>query len=199
LTSIWLGFDFIVLGIARIRGFHRIFGKRFNGQMPLWSWLIFLPLHVGTLTVWNVARLLSQEPAFGSVTEHLVVGRRLLASETAGNFDNYVDLAAELPGPSIVRRSSAYFSFPIIDGAAPAAESLKQALVKLGPGRTYIHCALGHGRTGLFALAMLLKSGEVATVEEGLRRLRAVRPGIRLNKDQAACIKAFAKLDRSAH
>jgi hypothetical protein len=57
----------------------------------------------------------------------------------------------------------------------------------------FLNCAQGHGRTGLFALAVLLSSGVVRSVDEGMRMLLAVRPAIRLSRDQRRCIETYAQ------
>ncbi len=193
LMAVWLGCDFLILGVAHGRGSHRVFGKRADGTLPLWSWLLFLPLLICTTIVWHLIRIFSQEPSRSVVTGQLVVGRRLLAMELEGEFDNLVDLTAEFSEPSSIRCSPSYYSFPILDGAAPTPEALRAAVAALRPGRTFIHCAQGHGRTGLFALAMLLSSGAARSVEDGLRMLLAVRPGIRLSREQHRCIQAYAQ------
>jgi hypothetical protein len=169
LMAVWLGCDFLGLGIAHGRGSHRVFGKRADGTLPLWSWFLFLPLLIYTAAVWHLVRLFSREPAFSAVTERLVVGRRLLSSELDADFDNFVDLTAEFSEPWAIRHSPSYRSFPILDGAAPTPEALQGAVSSLLPGRTFIHCAQGHGRTGLFALAVLLRSGAARSVEDGLQ------------------------------
>lgn len=193
LVAVWLGCDFLILGVAHGRGSHHVFGKRRDGSLPMWSWLLFFPLLIYTTAIWHLVRLFSREPAHSVVTEELVVGRRLLAFELDGEFENYVDLTAEFSEPSVVRQSPSYCSFPILDGAAPKPEELRAAVARLRPGRTFIHCAQGHGRTGLFALAVLLSSGFARSVEDGLRMLSAVRPGIRLSRDQHRCIQMYAK------
>src|SRR5580765_7902652 len=193
LMAVWLGCDFLVLGIAHGRGSHGVFGKRADGTLPLWSWLVFFPLLIYTTFVWHLIRLFSREPARNAVTEHLVVGRRLLASELDGEFDNFVDLTAEFPEPSIVRSSPSYRSFPILDGGAPTPEALRAAVASLRPGRTFVHCAQGHGRTGLFALAVLLSSGVAQSVEDGMRMLSGARPAIHLSREQSRCIQMYAK------
>src|SRR5512147_958145 len=141
LLAVWLGSDFLALGVAHGRGLHGVFGKRADGTLPFWSWLVFLPLLIYTAAVWHLIRLFSREPARGAVTEQLVVGRRLLASELQGEFDNYVDLTAEFAEPRAIRRAPSYRSFPILDGAAPTPEALRRAVAGLRPGRTFIHCA----------------------------------------------------------
>lgn len=103
-----------------------------------------------------------------------------------------MDSTAEFSEPSFIRNSPAYHSFPILDGSAPTPAALQQAVVGLRPGRTFIHCAQGHGRTGLFALAKLLHSGKAQAVEGGLQILTAGRPAIRLSSEQRACIQAYA-------
>ena len=119
--------------------------------------------------------------------------RDLPSYQRAGEFDNYVDLTAEFAEPAAIRKSPAYRSFPILDGAAPSPEALRAAVAGLRPGRTFVHCAQGHGRTGLFALAVLLSSGVARSVEDGLRLLRTARPGIRLSRDQRRCIEVYAE------
>ncbi len=125
------------------------------------------------------------------MTEGLVVGRRLLPGELDWEFANYIDLTAEFPEPLALRRSSGYLSFPILDGSAPDPTALRKVVDRLRSGKTFVHCAQGHGRSGLFALAVMLKSGAVRTVSEGLEKLKAVRPGISLTAVQCRCIEDF--------
>jgi protein-tyrosine phosphatase len=190
--AIWLGVNFLALGIAHGTGAHRVFGKRPDGSLSPWGRLLFLPLLALTGTVWHLARLLTREPAYNAVTENVVVGRRLLSSELPREFDNYVDLTAEFAEPSAIRHRSGYVSFPILDGGAPRPGALRESIDRLRPGTTFIHCAQGHGRTGLFALAVLLTSGAARNIEDGLQMLQVARPAIRLNGDQRRCIEQFA-------
>jgi hypothetical protein len=192
LLAVWLGCDFLILAIAHARGDHQVFGKRPDGSLPFWSWLVFLPLLLYTMGVWHCLRMFSREPAHHRVTADLVVGRRLLPGELGGQFDDYVDLTAEFPEPLAIRKSTGYLSFPILDGSAPDLMALHEFVNHLRPGKTFIHCAQGHGRTGLFALAVMLKSGVAKTVSEGAEELRAVRPGINLSAIQRKCIEQFA-------
>ena len=192
LLAVWLGCNFLVLGVAHLRGAHRVFGKRPNGTLPIWSWCFYLPFLIYSWLIWRALRL-CREPAQSKVSEHLAIGRRLLPFELAHEFENFVDLTAEFQEPSACRRQPSYISFPILDGAAPSPEMLRTAIANLRPGRTFIHCAQGHGRTGLFALALLLASKKAETVDIGLRMLQAVRPRVHLNRAQRKCIAAFAK------
>ncbi|MHA3774767.1 phosphatase [Verrucomicrobiota bacterium sgz303538] len=159
---IWLGVDFVLLGIAHFRGAHGVFGKRPDGTLPVWGWLLFLPLLIYTAGVWHLIRLFSREPRINRVSDDLVVGRRLLAHEYPGQFTNYIDLTAEFEEPRSVRQADGYLAFPILDASAPSPEALREVVARLRPGRTFVHCAQGHGRTGLFAMAVMLSSGACA-------------------------------------
>jgi hypothetical protein len=187
----WFGCNFFAVGIAHALGAHGIFGKRRDGSLPFWSWLAFFPLIAVSIAVWYGLRLVSGESAQHAVTNDLVIGRRLVPSEVEGEFANYIDLTAEFCEPRAIRRSTGYICFPILDGSAPDVESLREMIARLRPGRTYIHCAQGHGRTGLFTLALMLNSGAVKTVAQGLEKLKAVRPRVGLSAVQRKCIEEF--------
>src|SRR5512140_1202136 len=87
LLACWLGCNFVVLGIAHALGAHRVLGKRSDGSLPLWSRVVFLPFLIYSHAVWWVIEILSREPAHNAVTDQLIVGRRLLASELDQDFD----------------------------------------------------------------------------------------------------------------
>ncbi len=188
----WLGLNLLSVAVAQSCGAHRVFGKRSDGTLPWWSRVIHLPFFCYVGLVWHALRLFGREPPYNQVTSDLVVGRRLLSREFTGEFANYVDLTAEFAEPLALRQQAGYFCYPILDAAAPTPESLKAALSRLRPGRTYVHCAQGHGRAGLFAAALLLDRGEAGTVEEALRLLKTARPGIRPSGPHRKCIAAFA-------
>ena len=194
LAVTWLGCNFLILGIAHARGAHSVFGKRNDGTLPAWSWILFFPLLAYTMVVWHLVRVFGREPAQNAVTDWLVVGRRLLPSEVKEKFNNFVDLTTEFCEPRAIRDHPSYRSFPILDGSAPTPEALHAMITTLKRGRTYVHCAQGHGRTGLFALALLLNSSRNASdVQGGLRMLQSVRPDIQLNREQQKCIELYAK------
>jgi hypothetical protein len=191
---VWLGVDFLIVGIAYLRRAHGIFGKRPNGTLPWWSWGLFLPYLIYTSFVWHMFRLLSREPAHGVVSDEIIVGRRQLPWEVPSGLVNYVDLTAEFCEPKPIRCQAGYLCLPVLDAGAPEPELLRRFVGLLKPGRTFIHCAQGHGRTGLFALAALHASRAVTSADEGLRLLQTVRPGIRLNREQRRCLDEFIQL-----
>ena len=117
---VWLGGDFFILGLAHWQAAHGVFGKKTDGTISFWHRLLFFPLLVYTAVVWHLTRLFSRGSAYNTVTEQLVVGRRLLPPELGEKFDNYVDLTAEFSEPAAIRRSPAYRCFPILVTRLPA-------------------------------------------------------------------------------
>jgi protein-tyrosine phosphatase len=181
---IWAGISFgsVALGYAGIGP--RVFGKTSSGQIPLALKILNLPYLAYTWLVWHLVRLLSREAAFNTINDNLVIGRRLLASEAPEGFDHYVDLTAEFEEPAPIRTRPGYRCLPILDASVPTIEELRGAVESSASGRAFVHCAQGHGRTGLFALALLLRRGSVQTIEEGVGLLRSLRPAVRLNREQ---------------
>jgi protein-tyrosine phosphatase len=169
----------------------RIFGKRPDGSIPIWSRLLHLPFMLYSETVWHLVRILSRENPTDDVSKDLVLGRRLRASELPSGISNYVDLTAETEDPAAIRKSEAYLAFPILDAGVPDRHALKKTVSSLRPGRTFVHCAQGHGRTGLFALALLAHRGQITSYDEGLAKLTAVRPGLALNAKQEAFVRKY--------
>ena len=190
----WLAADFLIIGVAYLKRIHVVFGKRPDGALAWWSWGLFWPYLIYSLLVWHAVRVLSREPAHAVVATEMVVGRRLLPREAPEGIVNYVDLTTEFCEPTKLRHHQGYLNFPMLDGGAPAAESLLGLATNLKAGRTFIHCAQGHGRTGLVALAVLLSKGAVNSIEAGLRLLQSARPGIRLNAEQRECLEEYVRL-----
>jgi hypothetical protein len=194
LLALWPAVNFALLGIGHAAGLHGIYGKRAEGVLPFWSWIVFLPLHLMTYAVWRLVCAFSSRPAYQVVVPDLTIGRRLLAHEMPAAFDNYVDLTAEFSEPREVRRLPGYSLVPILDGGAIEPAILRLAIDALRPGTTFIHCAQGVGRTGLFSAALLIRRGVASSPEDALDRLRSARPGIQLNNRQQACLNDFAAL-----
>lgn len=194
---VWLGLDFIAVAIGHAKGLSTVLGKGADGRISLLSWIGFFPLHLYSLVVWHAYRIINRESAYQRVTDDLIVGRRLLGREMDFTVDNYIDLTAEFTEPARIREATSYRAFPILDGSVPNSDELHRFLASLKPGRTYIHCAQGHGRTGLVAVAYLLATGQAKDAEEGYARLQKVRPKLRLNREQLNFINEFEHQDRT--
>jgi hypothetical protein len=176
-----------------------VFRKRPDGRFPPLTWLLFGPyLLLNAFAFW-LHRLSSRQPAYGLAAPNLYFGRRLTDSETRRaqelGWQSVLDLAPEFPETHGLRAFPRYRSHPILDGTAPTAEQLREAVAwvveSVAVGPVYVHCALGHGRTATVVLAYLLATGEVATVREGLVRLRFLRPGVGLSRPQAKVVRGL--------
>jgi protein-tyrosine phosphatase len=109
-----------------------------------------------------------------------------------GLVDLTCELAAVLPKDDAVT----YLSVPILDAGWPEPARLLSTVrtIRDLPRPIYLHCAQGHGRTGLVAAAILLAEGDAKTAEEALNRVRAVRPGVRVNGGQRRALEQLAGL-----
>ena len=135
---------------------------------------------------------MKRENVFDRIDDRLIVGRRLLAGELP-EVDIVIDLTCELNERSAVR-GPRYLSLPILDANVPEPGQLDQWIEQIAEetGTLYVHCAEGHGRTGLFAAALLLRRGQAKSAEQALEILQASRPGVRLNRKQRIALVKYA-------
>ena len=100
------------------------------------------------------------------------------------------DLTAEFAEPRAVRDGRRYLCLPTLDASVPPdaefREFVQAVLRESGP--TYLHCAEGHGRSGMVAAALLMSKGLATDLEDAVTQLRNARPGIRLNERQAVLV-----------
>jgi protein-tyrosine phosphatase len=192
---LWLGIDMLILGIAYARHDAAVFGKKTDGTMAPGRVLLFLPYLLFTWGVWRLCLWLPEAKTH-QINARLTVGRRLVGQERPDGITTVLDMTAEFAEPASVRNGVRYLPLPTLDASAPRAESLVAAIRSLQPHEhVFIHCAQGHGRTGLAALALLLHRGEAGGIEEGLALLRNIRPGIGLSAVQLSCLnQCFSQL-----
>ena len=176
----------MVLGLAYWLRRVTLLGKRPDGSIAWWSWLALLPLHLFIHVVWHLTRLCTRERSIDFVSERFIVGRRLSPTELPPVVELVVDLTAEFPEPSGIRQGRDYRLFPMLDASVPDIRALRDFIASLPDVITYVHCAQGHGRTGLFSIAYLVERGACATAAEALAVLTEARPGIVLNREQRA-------------
>lgn len=110
----------------------------------------------------------------------------MFPSECPEAVDCVLDLTCEFAEFKAVRCVTDYRCFPILDGRVPKSSDPVARIGRLNdvPGTRYVHCAEGHGRTGLVAAAILLARGFATGPDEAIRMVRARRPGVRLKKRQ---------------
>jgi hypothetical protein len=196
----WAALAFLTLAAAYAGVGPRVFGKRDTGRQSPVSRVLFAPYFLLNAVVWQFHRAVSREPALAEVAPNLFFGRRLTNAEAGtasarAGWHAVLDLAPEFAEAPALRALPGYHSLPILDATAPDPGQLSGAVHWLAgavaAGPTYVHCALGHGRTGTVVVAYLLATGAAPSVADGVRLLRSRRPGVRLNRTQRAALATF--------
>jgi hypothetical protein len=186
----WPAFSFGAATIAYSRRRPDLFGKQRNGRLS-WARLVALLPYLGlTWATWWLARALDRRPPCAMLTESLYIGRRPLPAEVPPGVRSILDLTCELSEDPEVMRDRVYLLRPILDATAMSAGELVALVAELQrlPPPVYVHCAQGHGRTGMVAAAFLIATGRALTVEDALTHVWAVRPAARPNKAQVRAL-----------
>jgi protein-tyrosine phosphatase len=196
---LWVSCAFAVVAVAYALGRSRLLMKRDDGSQPMVAWLIFWPYFLLARISFQLYRLTnSHKVPFAEVAPGIWFGRRLTSAEIRNasvKWTAFLDLAAELP--RIAPADAEYRSLPMLDGAAPFPEQLRDVVawidqaMKRGP--ILVHCALGHGRTGTVVVAWLLLHGHVPDVTSGIRHLATRRSTFGMSKAQAEALHRFAE------
>ncbi|MBN1867357.1 hypothetical protein JW916_08695 [Candidatus Sumerlaeota bacterium] len=187
----WLSLSFFALSAAYAGIGPVVFGKRADGTLPIWSKIVHFPYRVYAGAMWNLICLVGRESAADRVSDDLFVGRRVRPKELPEGAVNCVDLTCEFEDPKRIRDGTNYICLPTLDAGVPSRDAIDSAIDRLRPGPTFVHCAQGHGRTGLFALVLLARRGRIGSFEEGMALVAEARPGIRLHKNQEEFVRRY--------
>ncbi len=185
LLLLWPAVSFMTVALGYLRFGPRVFGKRSDGTLAILNVIVLLPYLIYLWSVWYALRLVKREPAYNELTEGVLIGRRLLSSELPGEITTIVDLTCEFSEPRRLR-SKSYLLFQVLDGFVPSVEQLLDwaRAINSAPPPIFIHCAEGHGRTGLMAALLLLVKGQAESAAEAVQLVQSKRPLVRLSKRQ---------------
>jgi protein-tyrosine phosphatase len=169
----------------------RLFGKRPDGTLAWYAWLLWAPLFAYQWLVHVGVRHLTREPVADEVAPGIWVGRRPRVHELPAGTAIVVDLCAEFPVSAGVKDGRAYVACPTLDATSPTPAELVDLVdrVLAAGGPAFIHCAFGHGRSATVAAAVLVRRGD-ATLADVEGKLQARRPRIGLNATQRAALAA---------
>lgn len=192
LLAFWPAVSFAVVASGYFYIGPSVFGKSTNGKLAFANQAILLPYLLYLWSVWRCIRIVKRESAFDWLTEDIAIGRRLLPHECPDSIEHVVDLTCEFTEPKTLR-SRSYRSCQILDASVPPIEKLHTWVKESAEltGTVYIHCAEGHGRTGLFAAALLLHRGDCSSPAEAISFIQSKRPLVRLGKRQLAALTNF--------
>ena len=192
-SMIYPALSFAIVAIGYLGVGPRVFGKRPNGKRSLIASLFLFPYLLFTLATWHLIRLVSQEPTVNRFDSDLYLSRRLLNNELPNDVKTIVDLTCEFTEPTFACDN--YHCFPMLDANCPTADELNELAKRILtlPKPVLIHCAQGHGRTGLVASAVLLAAGKASSAAEALALVKTIRPGIELNTLQQRTLVSLSK------
>ena len=184
----WPGVAFTLVGIAYLGRSPRLLGKKDNGRIRGPILLILLPYFALVRITWSLLRAVRKTPPHDELLPGIVIGRRLLGHEVPGDISTIVDLTAEFREPYRVRSGRTYLALPVLDGSVPDDEALLRLLERIheSPRKVYIHCAEGHGRTGLVACAYIMSTGGARDPGEAILKVKERRPRATLSSAQRA-------------
>ena len=159
LILVWPAISFGMISAGYLALGPRVYGKSNSGRLSVINRVLLLPFLLYLWSAWYLLRLVKHENACDQVTDRLIIGRRLLSRELPESVDHVVDLTSEFDEPGRLRNCE-YHSFQILDGFVPTEDQLQHWANKVAAmqGTVYIHCAEGHGRTGLVAAAVLIET-----------------------------------------
>lgn len=191
---LWPAFSFGLVAAGYLFLGPRVFGKSERGLLAPFNQFLLLPYLIYLSAIWYLLRLVRPEPAINQLTEKLFISRRLLSRELPDHIEHVIDLTCEFSEP-LALRSVGYICFPVLDRAVPSVEDLRSWIERTATfdGNILIHCAEGHGRTGLFATALLLYTGHSETPEAALKFIQSRRPLVRLSRGQWRIVQNFYK------
>jgi protein-tyrosine phosphatase len=195
---VWLGLDFLIVSAGYLRLGPALLGKRADGSVTAASLALLAPYRLLNEGVWQLQRWLSRQPPAHEIAPGLWLGRRPRPVELSREVTLVVDLAAEFPCvPSRYGRRE-YHSLPCLDTAAPELDAFCAAVrrIVIHDGATYVHCALGHGRSATLVAAVLLELGLATDPDDAVNRIRLLRPGVALSPAQRVLLHQFWERSR---
>ncbi len=191
----WSGLAFLIAGLAYLLYWPWVFGKRSDGTQRGISIFLLLPYLSLIWLVWWLERRFSDNPSYHEI-DGLILGRRLTSGEVDFEPRLICDLTSEFPECARLRSLPGYRLVPILDARAPDPGWLRDQAEELASseGPVFIHCAQGHGRTGMMAALILMLRERELGAEDAVARLKKVRPGIGLSTVQWMTLRAAASL-----
>ncbi len=186
LLALWCTGTAAMLHLSYASNDYACFGKDETGRMPFLYTLAFLPYLIPLNLRQRILIGFGGEKPWNKLGDGMWMGRRPSKPEhLPDGITVCVDLAAEFPSSSFIRSwCGRYVSFPILEASVRSVDDLATCIDSLPAGGLYIHCAQGHGRTGFFACAFLLRRGIVKTLPQAEAMVIQARPDIKLRRAQ---------------
>eukprot|EP01064_Diplonema_japonicum_P038473 TRINITY_DN9350_c0_g1_i2.p1 TRINITY_DN9350_c0_g1~~TRINITY_DN9350_c0_g1_i2.p1 ORF type:complete len:246 (+),score=43.43 TRINITY_DN9350_c0_g1_i2:184-921(+) len=169
-----------------------ILGKDREGRLSWFSIFVFAPYFAVVWFVWGIRAgyltFLKGEDKYNMVAPHLYVGRYpFTVDNLPPSIDLIVDLTAEFP--AVYRSGVTYLNIPCLDTDTPEpdvwAAAVEFACSYITADKTvFVHCAYGHGRSGITAALVLVALKQADSIEHALPILTKSRPCIAWHSPQ---------------
>lgn len=191
---LWSGISWIVVSIAYATNAAWIFGKRDDGGMNWLPIVLLLPFVLVTWLLWHLQKRLTQEPTHNEIVPGIWLGRRCYDAELPPGVKTVVDMTSEFIEPLKVRQGRSYLCVPTLDTSAPALAGFQTLMesVSRSPEPIYIHCAQGHGRSAMVAIAALVAKGRSNSLVEAEHIVKQSRPGIKISTTQRRLLEKWS-------
>ncbi len=191
---VWAALSFLMVAAAYGGMGVAVFGKKPDGSRAAWATVCLWPYLAVSWLTWAGRRLASREPCCTEIVSGLWLGRRPYMHELPPQTACVVDLTCEfIVANGVVAVQCDYISLPVLDTLVPSQADFSAVLEQASAcsGVVYVHCAFGHGRSAVFAAAMLLKRRIAKTPVEAVQLIRSVRPAVRLSRRQLKFLEQF--------
>ncbi len=197
----WLlvpAFSFTLVAVGYFGFGAWMLGKRLDGRRNPWGYLLGGPFIVfmhGLRSGLNKIRW--REDPWNEVVDGIYVGRLVSLGQLPSDVETVIDLTSEhLPDPAIIEAKT-YECLPTLDGSAPSHRKLVELLRRRHdwPGKIYVHCAAGHGRSALVAACLVVLGGFADSVDEAMARMKEKRSKVHLVPQQRnAAVRAIESI-----
>ncbi len=190
LWFLWPAVSLALVALAYLFIGPAVFAKSDDGRIGSAARILLAPYLVGA---WINSRLWTwRDPDPIEVAPGLWLGRFPSRARMQGA-RRVVDLSAEMSRPYWAG-ATRWQSFPCLDLVAPDPRVLARAAREIGPADpanpVMVCCALGYGRSAATLATWMVVNGTTDNVDDGIARLRSIRPKLAISTSQLLAIKA---------
>jgi protein-tyrosine phosphatase len=199
IVLLWPALNLLLLGASYLCngkwGVWLLGKSKSTGVVSLPALVFFFPYLLGMYSFWYLKHMCLGEQVCNQVAAGIWVGRfplNILSNDS--RFDNrlthVVDLTCEFPSRRAFHGNiQTYLCAPSLDRLLADPRTLLDCAKKVlndSDSCTYVHCANGHGRSGLFAGMLLVMRGECKDLDAAKIFMRKKRSVINWQPHQQA-------------
>ena len=165
LPMLWCSVCALFVGLGYLGLGPIVFQKHRYGKFSYAARVVHLPYRIGSRLVRRFFLKEAAQPQ--KITDQLYLG--VYGMQDQVDCKVVFDLCSEYEREGIYNRK--YVSFPIVYQTTPSIDELHQAVMKLDRllkenGTVFVQCALGMSRSASLAIAWLIFSKKIKTIEE---------------------------------